>query len=183
MDLDELGRAASALEKLGAVMYPLAGTGERFPFIAAQAHAFTIGQPSGVVEQFAAALLGVACIERLCFDYLRIVGAPIDGPMSITGGGVRSPFWNQLRADVLGTPLHIPASAEAAFGAAVLAASHNHSVEAAADSMTRMREVIQPRTGEQAALNAMYLRLIHALEERGWLPEHVADSARTRVHA
>lgn len=182
MDLDELSRRASALDVLDAVMYPLSGTGERFPFVAAQAHAFTLGPASGDVEQFAAALLGVACIERLCFDYLRMVGAPVDGPVSITGGGVRSTFWNQLRADVLGMSLHVPASTEAAFGAAVLAASHNGSIEAAVDSMVRTREVLQPRAERHAALSTMYLRLIQALEQRGWLPEQVADFTRAKAH-
>ena len=182
-ELDTLSDAASALPNLNAVMYPLAGTGERFPFIASEAQAFTIGHPQGPVEEFAAALLGVACIERLCFDYLRMVGAPVDGPISITGGAVRNSFWNQLRADVLGLPLRIPASTEVAFGSAVLAASYGSSLETAVESMVHTREVIQPHADRHIALKVRYLQLIDELQKRGWLPEEVANFARTGANA
>lgn len=182
-DLNELGRAASALPRLEAVTYPLAGTGERFPFIAPQAQSFTIGSPHGQVEEFAAALVGVACVERLCFDYMRMLGAPVHGRISITGGGVQSAFWNHLRSDLLGTPLHIPASPEAAFGAATLAASHSNSLEAAVSAMVHPREVVHPDASRARHLIELYRRFVGALEQRGWLPQHVADFARVRATA
>lgn len=182
-DLNDLGRAASALPKLSAVMYPLAGRGERFPFIAPQAERFMIGTPHGQVEEFAAALVGVACAERLCFDYLRMLAAPVDGRTSITGGGVRSPFWNQLRSEMCGIPLHIPVSAEAAFGAAVLAASHVSSLEITVNAMVRTREIIYPRASMTQHLSQLYLRFVRALEQKGWLPQHVAEFAQMRATA
>jgi sugar (pentulose or hexulose) kinase len=101
----------------------------------------------------------------------------------MTGGGVRNSFWNQLRADVLGLPLHVPASAEAAFGAAVLAASYGSSLETAVESMVHTREVIQPHADRHSALKVRYLQLIDELRKRGWLPEEVANFAQTRANA
>ena len=66
---------------------------------------------------------GVAFIERLCFDYLDMLGAPVRGPFVLTGGGAKSRYWCQLRADVLGSPVTLPENAEAALGMAVLAAA------------------------------------------------------------
>ena len=61
---------------------------------------------------FAAVCTGVAHVERLCFDLLAGAGADVSGPVSFTGGGSRNPWWNQLRCDLLGAQVRIPASAE-----------------------------------------------------------------------
>lgn len=182
-DLGALSAAAEALGQPDAVMYPLAGKGERFPFVAPEAEAFTLGSVEGEVEAFRAALVGVACVERLCFDYLSMVGAPVDGSRSITGGGVRSAYWNQLRADLLGVPLHIPASTEAAFGAAVLAASSERPLEDAVDAMVRTAQVVEPQSTRRESLMTLYVELLDALQGEGWLSEEVASYARGRVTA
>ena len=172
-DLDAMNEAATALGIPKSVMYPLAGQGERFPFSAPEAHAFTLGSPSTAVEEYAALLTGVACIERLCFDYLSQLGAPASGQLSITGGATRSAFWNQLRADILQRPLRIPSSTEAAFGAAILAASHASSLEESVQSMVHLRETIQPRPYLAGAFDALYRQLTEALHQRGWLPQSI----------
>jgi sugar (pentulose or hexulose) kinase len=69
-------------------MYPLAGQGERLPFIAPEARAFTLGSPSTAAEEYTALLTGIACIERLCFDYLAQLGAPTSGQLFITGAAI-----------------------------------------------------------------------------------------------
>jgi sugar (pentulose or hexulose) kinase len=173
-DLDAMNEAATALGVPTSVMYPLAGQGERFPFIAPEARAFTFGAPSTPAEEYAALLTGVACIERLCFDYLAQLGAPTSGQLSITGGATRSAFWNQLRADILQRPLHIPSSTEAAFGAAILAASHASSLEESVQSMVHLRETIHPRPYLADAFDALYHQLTEALHQRGWLPQSIA---------
>jgi D-ribulokinase len=182
-NLDDLNTAAAAIDVPAAVMYPLAGMGERFPFTAPDARAFTLGTPLGAPEEYLALLIGVACVERLCFDYLAMLGAPIGGEVSITGGAVKSKIWNQIRADVLRRPLHIPASTEAAFGAAILAASHTSSLEAAVQQMVTAREMVIPRRNRAAAFTALYLQLVDALKERTWLPSAVADFAHSRATA
>ena len=58
-----------------------------------------------------------------CFDYLDMLGFPTHGRLSLTGGGSRSRFWNDRRATMLGRELVVPATAELAFGMAILASS------------------------------------------------------------
>jgi xylulokinase len=41
--------------------------------------------------------------------------------LRITGGGARSPMWRQILADVLGTPIELPETADASFGCALVA--------------------------------------------------------------
>jgi sugar (pentulose or hexulose) kinase len=178
-DLDAMNEAATALGVPTSVMYPLAGQGERFPFTAPEARAFTLSSPQTPAEEYAALLTGVACIERLCFDYLAQLGAPTNGQISITGGATRSAYWNQLRADILQRPLAIPASTEAAFGAAILAASHASSLESAVNTMVHLRETIHPRPHLANAFDTLYHQLTDALHQRGWLPQSVAAVGAT----
>ena len=80
-DLEALGIRAAEREPASVVTYPLHGLGERFPFIAPKAEGFTSGQPADEIDQYAALLQGVAFIERLCFDYLDMLGAPDRRPL------------------------------------------------------------------------------------------------------
>lgn len=182
-DLDELGRAAADHEQTGVLAYPLLGRGERFPFAAADAEGFVLGNPVDEAEHFAALLQGVAYIERLCFDFLSLLGAPIDGELSLTGGAARNRYWCQLHADVLDRPVRLPENAESALGMAVLAASPGRSTAAAAGEMVRVREVIEPRRDRVERFHEPYARLLGELEERGWLPPSVASHARARAGA
>jgi sugar (pentulose or hexulose) kinase len=179
-DLDELGRRAQACEHSAPLAYPLVARGERFPFDAPQAHALMLGEPADDGEHFAALLLGLAYVERLCLDYVSLLGAPVDGELSLTGGATRSRYWCQLRADVLGRPVRLPEQGESAFGMAVLAASST-SGRACADvaaEMCRTLAVIDPRPDRVGPLRDSYLSLVAELERRGWLEARVARHAR-----
>ncbi|NRQ32687.1 carbohydrate kinase [Nonomuraea sp. NN258] len=172
-DLDALGRAAAARPVAGLpVTYPLVSRGERFPFAASEAEGFTLGEPRDDVERYAAVLLGAAFVERLCFDYLDLLGAPVDGEIVLTGGATRSPYWNRLRADVLGRPVTLRENAEPALGMAVLASGGGA-------GMVRTREVVDP---SGADLREPYLGFVDELEKRGWLPSAAAAHARERTH-
>lgn len=167
------------------ITYPLVSRGERFPFAAPDAEGFTLGEPADDVERYVAILLGAAFVERLCFDYLDLLGAPVDGEIILTGGATRSAYWTQLRADVLGRPVTLRENAEPALGMAVLAAGATDTAgtagtTGAADAAARMirtREVVEP---SGADLRDPYLRFVTALEERGWLPTPAAVHARQR---
>ncbi len=180
-DLDMLAMQASEREPASIVAYPLVSHGERFPFTAPDAGGFLLGVPTDEIDLYAALLQGVAFVERLCFDYLDMLGVPTHGDLSLTGGGTRSRYWCQLRADVLGRPVRIPENAEAALGMAVLAASVGRKIAGAAAEMVRIREVIDPRPDRVAVFRDPYLKLINAFERRGWLPEEVAEHARQRA--
>jgi sugar (pentulose or hexulose) kinase len=176
---------AAAFEPSSAVAYPLVSPGERFPFRAPEATSLLLGDPADDADRWAALLQGVGFAERLCLDYLHHLGAPLDGPLTFTGGGARSPYWNQLRADILGRPARVPEQTEPALGMAALAAfgaSGAGSLAGVAERMVRVRTVLEPRPGHTAAFAEPYTRLVDALRDRGWLPAAVADHARARLH-
>jgi D-ribulokinase len=180
-DLNALGEQAAAREPTSIVAYPLVSRGERFPFTAPDAEGFFLGEPTDEIDLYAAVLQGVAFIERLCFDYLDMLGAPIHGKLRLTGGGARNRYWCQLRADVLGRPVSLPENAEAALGMAVLAASTGRHVAEVAVEMVRVPEVIDPRPDHIGRFRAPYIRLINELEFRGWVQPNIADHARRRA--
>ncbi|MFI9803205.1 FGGY-family carbohydrate kinase [Streptomyces sp. NPDC052301] len=181
-DLDTLTARAAATGST-AVVYPLVGSGgERFPFRAPDAEPFVLGEPAGRAEEFHACLLGVALVERLCFDYLDHLGAPVDGPVTFTGGGARNRYWSQLRTDVLGRAARLPEQAESALGMAVLAATASGATPAeAARAMVRVREELRPDPARTARLLPVYLDFVDALVRRGWLAPAVADHARGKA--
>ncbi|MFJ5266125.1 FGGY-family carbohydrate kinase [Streptomyces sp. NPDC088387] len=173
---------AAAYEPSGAVAYPLVSPGERFPFLAPDATALVLGEPAGAADLWAALLQGVAFTERLCLDYLHHLGAPLDGPLTFTGGGARSPYWNQLRADILGRPARVPEQPQPALGMAALAAygtAADDSLATTAERMVHIRTVLEPSGTTRYA--EPYTRLVDELETRGWLPAPVAAHARGRV--
>jgi D-ribulokinase len=181
-DLDELGDGAQAHEHDAPLAYPLVGRGERFPFDAPRAHGFVAGEPDGDGAHFAALLQGLAYVERLCLDYVSLLGAPVEGGLSLTGGATRSRYWCQLRADVLGRPVRLPEHAESAVGMAVLAAAatSGRTCAAVAAEMCHTREVIEPRPDRAERFREPYVRLVDELERRGWLDARLARHARER---
>ncbi len=181
-DLDELGSRAAEFEPAGVLAYPLASArGERFPFVAPQAEAFVLGTPRDDYELYAAMLQGVSYLERLCFDYLVSLGAPVDGDLLLTGGGTRSHYWSQLRADVLGRPVKLPANAEPSLGMALLAATPGRVPADVAAEMVRIKDVIEPRAEVAGRFDEPYLRLVGELERRGWVPAEMARRVTERT--
>jgi len=180
-DLEVLSAKAAEREPASIVAYPLVSRGERFPFAAPDAEGFVLGEPSDEIDLYAALLQGVAFIERLCFDYLDLLGAPVSGELNLTGGAARSRYWCQLRADILGRPVRVPENAEAALGMAVLAASTGRRISEIAKEMVRIREVIDPRHDAMARFREPFLRLIEELARRGWVPSALVEHGRRRA--
>lgn len=175
---------AAAYEPSGAIAYPLVSPGERFPFHAPDATALVLGEPESDADLWAALLQGIAFTERLCLDYLHHLGAPLDGPLTFTGGAARSRYWNQLRADVLGRPARVPRETEPALGMAALAAYGTGaapSLAQAAEAMVRIGATVEPRPGRTARFAEPYARLVDELTTRGWLPPPVAAHAHARL--
>lgn len=184
-DLDRLSVRAAEREPASIMAYPLAGRGERFPFVAPDAEGFVLGDATDEIDFFAAVLQGVSFVERLCFDYVDMLGASVGGDLSLTGGGARNHYWCQLRADVLGWPVRLPEVAEPAFGMAVLAASVSagRPICDVAKETVRIREVIDPRSDHSARLLGRYLEFVDELARRGWLKPQMAEHARKRLQA
>ncbi len=182
-NLSELDRAAQSYEPSSVITYPLAGKGERFPFVAPVAHGFTLGEPQGEADYFASLLQGVAFLERLSFDYLHSIGAPVDGELTFTGGGVKSHYWTQLRADVLGRSVSLPENAEPAAGMALLAAAGERPIAEIAREMIRIRETIDPRPQRTARFIHPYLRFVRELAARGWISRETLSCCEARAAA
>ncbi|MEU0034931.1 FGGY-family carbohydrate kinase [Streptomyces sp. NPDC006333] len=179
-----LDRVAAAHEPASVLAYPLVSPGERFPFLAPDAVPLVLGTPTSDADLWAALLQGVGLVERLCLDYLHHLGAPLEGPLTLTGGAARSPYWNQLRADILGRPARVPERTETALGMAVLAAYGTGGAATLAEAaapMVRVRTVLTPRPARTARFADPYARLVDVLEERGWLPAPVAAHAHARL--
>ncbi|MCI3225065.1 carbohydrate kinase [Streptomyces sp. NP-1717] len=183
-DPARLDALAPAHEPSTALAYPLVARGERFPFLAPDATPLLLGEPRTDADHWAALLQGVGHAERLCLDYLDHLGAPQHGPLTFTGGGSRSAYWNQLRTDILGRSVHIPRHSEPALGMAVLAAYGAGAAPTLADAAERMvglSHVLRPDPARTARFLEPYLRMVDELERRGWLPAPVAAHARARA--
>ncbi|OLF14147.1 carbohydrate kinase [Actinophytocola xinjiangensis] len=181
-DLTQLDAQAAARPHTTLATYPLVSPGERFPFAAPDAHAITTGRPRDHLDDYLAILRGVAFTERLCFDYLDLLGAPTHGTLRLTGGATRSRYWNQLRADTLGRPVHVPHDADPAAGMALLARANGRPLTDAARHHTHHHDTYLPNPDHQDVLAQGYRTLVDALHRHGWLPTELADHATARSH-
>jgi sugar (pentulose or hexulose) kinase len=181
-DLEVLTERA-AYRGPGAIVYPLAGErGERFPFAAPDLEPFTLGEIADDVDAFHGILTGLACVERLCFDYLDLLGAPTGGALTFTGGGASNRYWSQLRADLLGRRVLLPEQAESAVGMAVIAATADgRPVTETAAAMVRIRSEIEPDAERHARLTDLYLQFVDHLHDRGRLPQPLTTHAYRRA--
>lgn len=177
-DRDALDQAAARYEPASGICYPLAGRGERFPFVAPDAAGFTVGEFTDDADRYAAVLQGVAFVERLAFATLRRLGADVDGPLSVTGGATRSRYWTRLRATVLDRPVRLPATPEPAFGAAVLAAAGDGGLAATARRMVRVADVVEPEPGHGERFADTYRAFVDELAARGLLDTDLARYAK-----
>lgn len=165
------------------VLYPLTGTGERFPFVRPDATGFALvdGQVrplsalAGVDEAalLLGTMVGVACVERLCLEVLVRRGAQADGRLSTSGGGSRSSLWNDLRAAALDRPLSLLTSAEPATGMAVLArwgvGGASESLADLARAANPVTTLVEPRSQDVSRMEAAGAELGAAFQAKGWL--------------
>lgn len=179
--LDDLTVQAAELVPVDAVVYPLDGSGERFPFVAPAARGFGLADVTGDGTRFAALCQAIAYVERLAYDVLAILGADVSGPVSLTGGAAGNAWWNQLRSDVLGRRCLRPTSGQAAVGMAVLAAAPAGGLAATAERMVAVSETYVPDPRRGADLAPGYRALVHALADRGWLDGRLATAVLDRL--
>ncbi len=105
-----------------------------------------------------ALLEGLALEMRLNLEILAEAGVPVENLRAV-GGGARSDWWNQLKADAVNRPVIVPDVTEAGcLGAAMLAcAAHTGADTAAlAKSWVRPRKEFAPRQDAAAFYTARY---------------------------
>ncbi|QBD76505.1 hypothetical protein EPA93_10985 [Ktedonosporobacter rubrisoli] len=168
------GRAASLLPT-NLLSYPLVRRGERFPFVAPQAEGFQIA-PAGSVDipaelAYAAALEGVALVERLAFEVVGELGAPVKGAIRAVGGASQSQLWLRIRASVSQRPFVVPAIADPAMGVAVLAAAGRLHADlgSATRAMVQISQEVQPDPAWISQYEERYSRFKDELRQRGYL--------------
>jgi xylulokinase len=135
--------------------------GERAPLFDDRARGaffgLTLGHDSGHLAR--AVLEGTAFAMRSLAEPLAAAGAPI-GELRLTGRPDASDTWGQIKADVLGVPVAIPAVGDtAAMGAAVLAAvgvGALPSLDAGVAAMTSIVRRLDPDPGNRRAYDAAY---------------------------
>ncbi len=123
--------------------------GERSPHNDPKARGTFIGltMDSTRADMTQAVLEGVAFALRDSIEVARKLGIVIDST-KICGGGAKSPLWKRMIANILNVTVEVPKSEEGpSMGAAMLAAvacGEYDSVQAAADAIVTVREVIEP---------------------------------------
>jgi sugar (pentulose or hexulose) kinase len=170
-EVEQYSDAALQHSPTDLLLYPLCGRGERFPFADPDATGFLVGKPSGDGERFAAALEGVACLERLAYETLEDLGADIGETIAATGGGARSDTWLQIRADTMDRRVRRPEATDSAVGAAIVAATIDEylSLSEAARAMVRVNRTVEPRGDQVGLYGELYERFVEELIRRGYV--------------
>ncbi len=159
MDYDSLLAEAAAIPagSEGLFFLPYL-TGERSPHPDPLARGAFIGITSrhSRGHMTRAVLEGVAFGLKDSFTLIDQVGLPEEFEVRISGGGAKSPVWQQIIADVLGAPLvNVNTTEGGAFGAAVLASVAARVFDDVASACAAMIQTGQSVTvGENAAIYA-----------------------------
>ena len=159
-------------------IYPLVGTGERFPVANKEMKCVATGTPINEADEYRAILEGIAFAERYSFEILESAGAHITGAIYSAGGGSRSAIWSQIRATVMNRPIATVKDSGSDLGAAMIAAA-SHQVESSgggnlAQELDKFNsstiEVIEPNEKERDALENRYqefLTLVKPFQNAG----------------
>lgn len=152
------------------ICWPLAGKGERFPFVNPDARGF---EPEDCDEEtlYAAYLEGVGYIEKLAYQTLQELGAEVKEIIRIAGGGTKSNIWNRIRASILEKTLALPANTNAAAGAAILAASRTYfkNLNQACENMVKIIRYYEPEKTLINAYQDLYQKFLQELKKRNYI--------------
>ncbi|MCX7598750.1 MAG: FGGY-family carbohydrate kinase, partial [Armatimonadetes bacterium] len=166
------GRSAEAAAgaPYEAIVYPLAGRGERLPLACPTAEGFAIDEPEEELSRLGAWMQGQALVERWCFDLCEELGCELADWIAVTGAASRNDAWLQLRADVLGREVRRPKYPAAAYGAALLAMAGvtGRRVSELSSEMVRFETVVEPRRNNEAVFQRLLDRLKKETQAR-WL--------------
>ncbi|MFB3789475.1 MAG: L-fuculokinase [bacterium] len=95
-----------------------------------------------------AILEGITLEMRMCVELLKQAGGEVT-VLRATGGGAKSSYWLQIKADIMGIPVAVPAVSEAGcLGCAILAGSATgvySSIREAAQQLARIEKTFEPQ--------------------------------------
>ena len=135
--------------------------GERTPILDSNARGvfFGLSAMHTPAHMARAVMEGVSYSLYSCLEVIREVGIDVSD-MALCGGGGKSPFWQQMMADVYNIPIKTMVSDEgAALGAAILggcAAGVYKSVPDACDAIVKDKNHSLPQNGEHEKYMAYY---------------------------
>ncbi len=101
--------------------YPLLAPGERFPIADPALLPVLEPRPADDALFLQGLFEGMAKVERLAYERLAALGAPVLTAVRSVGGGASDPVFTRIRARTLGVPMPTVLSTEAAYGTALLA--------------------------------------------------------------
>ena len=145
-------------------------TGERFPFSHPRANGFGLEAINDPAIRFAAGMEAVAFLERMAIDRFESLGLPIGSTIYATGGGAANDLWLRIRASVNRRTYSVPAKADCAVGAAVLAAMPVlGSCQRAVECIVQAGRTVELERGWADAYDDRFGRFQAALDSRGYL--------------
>ena len=142
--------------------------GERSPILDSNARGafFGLSAMHTKYDMLRAVMEGVAYSQLDCLEVLTGMGV-VSSEMRMCGGGAKSPFWQQMFADVYGCKVTAPVSAEGpALGAAILAgvgAGMFSDVPAACDAVVAMKDEIKSPNEESGAKYRQFYEIYRSL--------------------
>ncbi|RJP19021.1 MAG: hypothetical protein C4527_27810 [Candidatus Omnitrophota bacterium] len=118
----------------------------------------TLGTTKAEVTR--ALLEGLTYEMRMCIDLLYKAGGRVNN-LRATGGGAKSPYWLQIKADIMGLPISVPAVSEAGcLGCAILAGSATGvyaSIREAARQLARIERTYEPQPENHKIYNDRFV--------------------------
>jgi sugar (pentulose or hexulose) kinase len=119
--IHETSRRIDTEQPTGLDYYPLPAPGERFPINDPAFEPRMTPRPDDDAEFLHGLLKGIARVEALGYRRLIEFGGPQLACVYTVGGGASNEAWSRIRAAILGVPLRMSESDEAAVGVAKLA--------------------------------------------------------------
>jgi sugar (pentulose or hexulose) kinase len=160
------------------INYPLSKKGERFPILNSEFAGFSFqagkDEPLEVSNNLSPAqvlgsvYIGVAAVEKFCFEMLAEKGASLSGRLSSSGGAIKSEAWNKIRSTMLNKEIVIPASVETALGSAILARfglSRNMKLPEISRHMNSTSLTIEPDSKKVNQLDDYYQQFKNKLKQ------------------
>lgn len=151
--------------------YLISGKGERFPFVNSHARGFVASEPANQMEWYAAQIQAISFVERWGYEVLEESGVPVGPRIFSTGKAASSSAFCQMRASVLKRTILRCLHPDAAFGAAVLAASAIHyggNIAEAIRSMTHVAVSYTPNPEIEWHFERAYTRFRDECRQRGY---------------
>jgi len=124
--IEALSREIDPAKLLNLDYMPLLAKGERFPVNDKDLQPCFEPRPTKEADFLQAILESMAKIEQQGYRALAKLGAPHPVSIRSCGGGAKNQAWQQIRQQMLNSIFLTPEHQEAAVGAALLAASHEH---------------------------------------------------------